>query len=398
MRFYSRNYWGDVKSVNMTSIFGCSSRTGGRRTNQDRHQIKLLNLTVQEEENSDPLHQPVNRNTFFYAGVFDGHNGDIVSEYLANNLHKHLDGITYDNLNDRIYKAFEVIQDNLKSIDEKETIKAGSTAIIGLIGLNSNKLVIANAGDCQGVISHKGRAKALSDLHAVTNEKERIRVINDGGTISEDWYGSLRVNSSTEVTRSLGASQWLNKGVSSIPEITTYDLNNSDDNFLVLGSDGMFNNLSTRQAVVDIVKESKTPQEAADLLTRISTIQGYISDTDNATAIVVRLKGWGLHNEFNYSQDLKMRKLETIFGIPFEPDDVVRDLLEAKVDTMKILEYIYYDLFEAKNDALTIEGIQSGLAKMGKYIDNSNATISLAAEDTDGNKSISFEEFCKFTL
>jgi serine/threonine protein phosphatase PrpC len=38
-----------------------------------------------------------------------------------------------------------------------------------------------------------------------------------------------------------------------------------EDSFFVLGSDGIFNHL-TRQSVVDIVKCSKTPQDAANVL------------------------------------------------------------------------------------------------------------------------------------
>jgi hypothetical protein len=38
---------------------------------------------------------PVNPATYFYAGVFDGHNGDAVADYVAQHLDRHLDGVWY---------------------------------------------------------------------------------------------------------------------------------------------------------------------------------------------------------------------------------------------------------------------------------------------------------------
>lgn len=80
----------------------------------------------------------------------------------------------------------------------------------------------------------------------------------------------------------------------------------------MIGSDGVFSQL-TKQHIVDIVKNSESPQEAANSLTWISTSNGERNTraSDNATAIVLRLKGWG-GPVINYTKELEKRGLRTV--------------------------------------------------------------------------------------
>jgi len=415
-KYFARRYWGNVKNVNLKNLVGASTKIGGRLTNQDRFTYSLLNLPTNGESNTCICHTsspsaphstrvllpeitPVNPNTFLSVGVFDGHNGHVVADYLSRNLHLHLDNIDSKSLDARLFQVFNEMEVELKDLASREEIKtfSGSTAVVALMGVNSYDLVVANLGDCQALLSHRGRSVPLSSLHSTSNPKERARVIKEGGNIVTDTYGGLRVNCSTNVTRSFGASSWLNTGVSSLPEIKHYQLSKGDEDcFFVLGSDGIFNNL-TRQHVVDIVKGCKTPQEAAELLTTYATIQGScFDDNDNATAIVVRLKGWGKYTSHHYTNELKNKNLDTLFGMLFEPDDRILDLLDANADVMDFLEYVYYDLFDVNGKGLTLDDIEQGMSRMDKYIPSENASISLGARDIDGNKTLSFEEFCSF--
>lgn len=400
---FLRHYWGTsaVTGIRLSGLVGVATKRGGRRTNQDRYKYSLLNTSAPKESVTDPNQiVPVNPLSYLYAGVFDGHNGANVAEFVSQNLDKHLDGVRFETVNDKIYEAFGKVSADLKQQNEREEIKSGTTAIMALLGFSSDSLVIANLGDCQGVICRNGRSRPLSNVHSTANIYERERVARDGGVISEDSYGSLRVNASTETTRSIGASEWLNPGVSGTPEIMHFPLHPSDeDSFFVLGSDGIFNHL-TRQAVVDIVKICRTPQEAANMLAVSATVEGYDDDLiDNATALVVKLKGWGKHvHTVNYTQELKKRNLDTIFGMLLEPDDHMMDLIDAKARTEDILKYIFYEKFEPVDGLLKFEDIQKGMSKMGKYMARVNAMISVTARDANFDQSISFSEFCSYAM
>jgi len=202
----------------------------------------------------------------------------------------------------------------------------------------------------------------------------------------------LRVNGSTEFTRSIGASSWQNKEVISIPEITKMKLNPEEDSFFVVGSDGIFNTI-TKQGVVDIVKGCNSPQEAANMLSEIAT---NLRDSDNATALVVQLYKWGKFCNVNYTESLKHRKIDHIFGIRLEPDNEICTLIDQNAETIQILQYIF-SLFDLNNDKLiSVNDILCGAPKIGKTLSYGDAGISLMSIDTNLDKRISFEEFCQF--
>ena len=83
-------------------------------------------------------------------------------------------------------------------------------------------------------------------------------------------------------------------GVSAEPEIRRIDLNPSEYAFMVLVSDGVTGSVGD-QEIVDLVKESKTPEIGA------REVVGFANEVsvegDNATALVVRLGGWERRSE-----------------------------------------------------------------------------------------------------
>ena len=87
-------------------------------------------------------------------------------------------------------------------------------------------------------------------------------------------------------------------GVSAEPDLTLVHAKPGEYSFLVLVSDGITMSLSD-QEIVDIVKESRTPEEGARNLTVLAEelAQGEQGEGDNATALVVRLGGWERRSE-----------------------------------------------------------------------------------------------------
>ncbi|KAJ6156236.1 Protein phosphatase 2C [Penicillium chrysogenum] len=90
-------------------------------------------------------------------------------------------------------------------------------------------------------------------------------------------------------TRAFGDVQSKRIGVSAEPELKRIELGPAEFSFLVLVSDGISGTLLD-QEIVDIVKESKTPEEGARDVVNFST--EVTREGDNATCLVVRLGGW----------------------------------------------------------------------------------------------------------
>lgn len=95
-------------------------------------------------------------------------------------------------------------------------------------------------------------------------------------------------------TRAFGDMPSKRMGVSAEPEIRHLDLGPSEYAFMVLVSDGVTGSVGD-QEIVDLVKESRTPEIGAREVVGFAnevTVEG-----DNATALVVRLGGWERRNE-----------------------------------------------------------------------------------------------------
>lgn len=112
-------------------------------------------------------------------------------------------------------------------------------------------LLVANAGDCRAVLSRQGRAIEMSKDHRPCCLKERIRIESLGGYV-DDGY----LNGQLGVTRALG--DWHLEGMketgerggplSAEPELRSVTLT-KDDEFLIIGSDGIWDVFSNQNAV-----------------------------------------------------------------------------------------------------------------------------------------------------
>lgn len=95
-------------------------------------------------------------------------------------------------------------------------------------------------------------------------------------------------------TRAFGDIASKRIGVSAEPEITRVEIGVAEYSFMVVVSDGVSGTLLD-QEIVDIVKEARTPEQAArdvvNFATEVST------EGDNATCLVVRMGGWERRQE-----------------------------------------------------------------------------------------------------
>jgi len=238
--------------------YGLSSMQGWRIEMEDAHSA-IIGIPDQKESVS-------------WFAVFDGHAGSRVSAHCAHHL---LDTIrTNDDftcslqqehtlsqeelmvgVKKGILKGFLELDEKLRKIPEVASgeDKSGTTAVCALI--TEKYIIIANCGDSRGVCCTNGKAVLATQDHKPSNEPERERIQNAGGTVMIQ-----RVNGSLAVSRALGDFEYKNvegKGpteqlVSPEPEFFIKERNPAEDEFLVLACDGVWD-VMTNQDICDFI-------------------------------------------------------------------------------------------------------------------------------------------------
>ncbi|KAK1296519.1 putative protein phosphatase 2C 27 [Acorus calamus] len=220
-----------------------------------------------------------------FYGVFDGHGGTDAASFVRKNILKFIIEDPYfpTRTEMAIRSAFSRADHafaDASSLDKS----SGTTAITALIfGRN---LVIANVGDCRAVLGKRGRAIELSRDHKPNCATERLRIERLGGIIYDGY-----LNGQLSVARALG--DWHMKGskgsshpLSAEPELQE-KLLTQEDEFLILGCDGLWDVMSSQCAVTIVRKElmlHNDPQRCSRELVREALRR---NTCDNLTVVVV---------------------------------------------------------------------------------------------------------------
>jgi len=255
--------------------FGVSSMQGWRTGMEDSHCL----------QGSLPGLPDV---SFF--GIYDGHGGAFTANYIGSNLmrvfmnQKHfrkyaslrpaerddVPGIKL--LKNALTSAFvdmdielrkvQYAMSNRESVDDmKKEERSGSTCVVVVV--TPKHLVCANAGDSRACFQRNGKALPLSFDHKPGNCAELSRIKNAGGTVS-----LRRVDGDLAVSRGLGDFQYKNRQdlppekqkVSCVPDIIIYPRNESQDEFIVLACDGIWDVASNEDCISmiqDILNEGE---------------------------------------------------------------------------------------------------------------------------------------------
>ncbi|KAL8994439.1 MAG: hypothetical protein Q9169_005584 [Polycauliona sp. 2 TL-2023] len=187
----------------------------------------------------------------------------------------------------------------------RSPFKGGSTASIALISTPTptpfwhpstpSTLLTAHCGDTRILLSRTsdGLAIPLTTTHHPSSPSEAARLRRHAASFITDSFGEERMSGLAN-TRSFGDMPSKRMGVSAEPQIVTTQIRPAEYAFMVLVSDGVSNEASD-QEIVDIVKECRTPEEGAKMVTGFATETG--REGDNATCLVVRLGGWERRGE-----------------------------------------------------------------------------------------------------
>ncbi|XP_028754006.1 probable protein phosphatase 2C 27 [Neltuma alba] len=188
-----------------------------------------------------------------FYGVFDGHGGKSAAVFVRDHLPRVIieDADFPVELEKVVTRSFlQTDAAFAETCSLESSLSSGTTALTAII--LGRSLLVANAGDCRAVLSRRGRAIEMSKDHRPLCMKERKRIESLGGFI-DDGY----LNGELAVTRALG--DWHLEGLKEVserggpllsaePELKLTTLTKEDE-FLIIGSDGIWDVFSSQNAV-----------------------------------------------------------------------------------------------------------------------------------------------------
>jgi len=221
----------------------------------------------------------------FFLAVYDGHGSSgreasqAANDYIQTYLEKNTKKIkTFTNDRQREYflkQGFKTAESKLKNSGIDYT-NSGTCCIS--VFIQKNKCYIANLGDSRAVLYRvtpkERQAIELSRDHKPTRPDEKDRITRSGGRVERLVHdgvpvGPYRVWADDEgpgiaMTRTLGDLQAKKIGLISEPEIESLDLT-PHDQFIVIGSDGLWDVMSSAE-VVGFVAQHDNRETVADAL------------------------------------------------------------------------------------------------------------------------------------
>ncbi|KAL1540611.1 protein-serine/threonine phosphatase [Salvia divinorum] len=220
-----------------------------------------------------------------FYGVFDGHGGIDAALFVREKLLKFIvEDSFFPVCLERAIKSAFLRTDYAFADDSSLDISSGTTVLTAFI--SGRKMIVANAGDCRAVLGKRGRAIEMSKDHKPNCKSEKIRIEKLGGAIYDGY-----LNGQLSVSRALG--DWHMKKpkgsaspLSAEPELQEMLLS-EDDEFLILGCDGLWEVMSSQCAVTMARKElmlHNDPERCSRELVR----EALKRDTcDNLTVVVI---------------------------------------------------------------------------------------------------------------
>ena len=222
-------------------------------------------LTIGPRKYMEDEYYISNDGTFF--AVYDGHGGGQVSKYLADRFYS-----VYKNLidgqraflglasfgkdyRDALLKTFDQVQNEIVSDNSLDHV--GSTCV-GVI-LNDSSIWSFNVGDSRAVLCRNGKAIDLTVDHKPNDPKEEDRIRKLGGFVFWDGYkdenglpvpghGCYRVNGNLAMSRAMGDNAE-SPYVNSNPDVTETQRKFTEDKFIIIASDGLWDVMSSQEAV-----------------------------------------------------------------------------------------------------------------------------------------------------
>ena len=304
---------------------------GWRKRQEDAH---VAAISLGDKKNIDVF------------GVFDGHGGKEVSQFVSNHFtqelvsNKNLEVDMPQALKETFIKMDEIMitedgieeikkyarkskeEDDIQSKKEPPnsqmqliaqllepknpesneiSMRTGCTACVMSVDESKKKLYFANAGDSRVVMCKKGVAYAQSEDHKPDMKSEKDRIYN-----AEGWITDGRVKGNLNLTRGFGDLEYKqNKKLKPEEQMITAnpdikEVNFEDDiEFVIIGCDGIWDCLKNQEACDFVskrlkenpeIKVSKIVEEMLDSIIAKDLYSENGIGSDNMTCIVIVFK------------------------------------------------------------------------------------------------------------
>lgn len=169
--------------------------------------------------------------------------------------------------------------------------RSGSTAVTVL--LTPSHIICCNLGDSRAILCRGNTPYPLSFDHKPTHAREMMRVYEAGGLVN-----MKRIDGDLAVSRGIGDFRFKTncklgahqQKVSSDPEIIVYPRDDKNDEFLVLGCDGIWDVLDNKECVKlvkDLYKEH--PNDVGKVCEEILDVCLKKDSRDNMTVTVLTM-------------------------------------------------------------------------------------------------------------
>ena len=221
------------------------------KTNQDSYLIKA---------------EKVNSNDIEYTfGVFDGHG--LQGHYVSQAIKQFFMNCSYFDFNTQpmILSVFSSLSSSINNSKYFDSVDSGSTVI--LVHINSKKIVAINCGDSRAILVTKRNSNSSNYLNKRNNyvielsrdhkpdiPEEKLRIEQNGGRVDKIFgMGPYRVWFKNEdfpglaMSRSIGDRLAHRVGVSDIPEIKEFNIEENTPLAVVLASDGVWEFMSNEE-------------------------------------------------------------------------------------------------------------------------------------------------------
>lgn len=263
--------------------FGHCSMKGMRYTMEDRHN-SITEITFKTE----------NESLGSLFGVYDGHGGESVADFVSKNLSNNFKDLELTDKN--IIETFIKV-DNLMNQDQE--LDVGTTCVTTFITKYKDyfEIVCANSGDSRAILYSDGQIIPLSYDQKPGNEEEKKRILESGNIVLLG-----RVNGSLAVSRAFGDFRYKKSkekqltpdkfAVTVVPEIKRVSISKLDKvNFIVLACDGVWDVMKNEdicKLVLEKLDEKKDLETICEEILHKCIKE--LGSSDNCTLILVLFK------------------------------------------------------------------------------------------------------------
>ncbi len=190
-----------------------------------------------------------------FFGLYDGHGGTKAADYVEEHLHENFSKAQGETISERLKLAFLKTDKDFLDKSKFSDDFSGTTAVVAVS--SGDKLWIANAGDSRAILVRGGKKFFTTKDHKPDVLEERKRIERKGSFVytcsscepPASCKHSARVDGCLAVSRAIGDAPFkINGSVIADPDVEEIKL--EDDDFVVLGCDGLFDAVTNQEVAL----------------------------------------------------------------------------------------------------------------------------------------------------